>query len=227
MRAPSTKSKPLLRLVLPGEPSPPAPESLEPLDPGATDRQLVARVRAGGATAARAFCDRVRPRVEFAVRSLLGHGDPDHDDLVQIAVVALIQGLDTYRGDCALDTWVWLIAARAVYKEIRRRRRARRVFATPVAEAPEPAAPANLSGAVLARDLAGRIRRHLEALGEDKAWTYLLHDVCGFTVDEIAQMTDVSVAAAQKRLVRARGELAERIAADPELSEFVKPETKS
>jgi RNA polymerase sigma-70 factor, ECF subfamily len=214
MARPSAAAKPNpLRLVADGS----RPET--ELPPPA-DRQLVACIRAGDEGAARAFHDRVRPRVDVTIRSLLGRGDPDHEDLVQLTMVALVETIDRYRGECSLSSWASLIAARVVYKEIRRRRRARRMFA-PALES-EPVASTNLNRAIVAKNLTERVKVHLERIHEDKAWTFLLHDVCGFTLDEIATITDASAAAAQKRLVRGRQELFERFSNDPDLADLVK-----
>jgi RNA polymerase sigma-70 factor (ECF subfamily) len=210
----------------PASSSSPAPAA-HPSEARLDDRQLVACVRAGDVGAARSFHDRVRPRVDATVRSLLGRADPEHEDLVQLTMIGLVETIDRYRGDCSLGSWASLIAARLVYKEIRRRRRARRVFTTSD-DAVEGVATTSVTRTVVLRDLAERVRCHVARLNEDKAWAFLLHDVCGFTLDEIANITGASTAAAQKRLVRGRHELHELLAADPELADLVtKQETST
>jgi len=219
MARPNTLGKaPPLRLVVGENGS--APDRAPPPEDRLDDRQLAACIRAGDEGAARALHDRVRPRVDVTIRSLLGHGDPDHEDLVQLSMMAFVEGIDRYRGDCSLASWASLIAARVVYKEIRRRRRARRVFDPAVVDE-HAVAPTSVTRALDARSVATRLHTHLDRLGEDKAWTFLLHDVCGFTLDEIATITDASPAAAQKRLVRARHDLFDRCAADPDLADLV------
>ncbi len=181
---------------------------------GWDDNELVAAVRAGDESAATAFHDRLRPRVEATIRRLLGPRDSSTDDLGQLAMIALIEGIGRYRGECSLDSWASAVAARIVYKQIRRRRLERRVFAAPDQEARASIDPMR---ALVARDLVARARGLLGGVSEDKAWTFLLHDVCGFDLGEIAAITGVSLAAAQKRLVRGRREIHEKVAADPEL----------
>jgi RNA polymerase sigma-70 factor, ECF subfamily len=161
------------------------------------------------------FHDRTRPMVERTVRRLLGAADNDCDDLVQVAMIELLHSLDRYRGDCSLDTWASTIAGNVVYKHIRRRGLERKIFARELA--PEDAPHSSHQRPVM-RAMVERVVQHLEQISHERAWTFLLHDVYGYSLDEVASMTGASVAAAQSRLVRGRRELHARIAKDPELS---------
>jgi RNA polymerase sigma-70 factor, ECF subfamily len=201
-----TKEVPKLRLVK-GD----AGTMPEPLD----DARLVAAVRSGNSGMAGAFYDRTRPVVEKTVLRLLGARDSDSDDLVQVAMIELIHSLDRFRGECSLDTWSSTIAGNVVYKHIRRRSLERSIFSRELA--PEEVPRSTHQQPVL-RGMVDRVMRHLEAMAHERAWTFLLHDVHGYSLDEVASITGASVAAAQSRLVRGRRELHERIAGDPDLA---------
>ncbi len=194
-------SKPRLKLVR----SPPT-EATRPaalLD----DAELLAGMQRGDVHAADALYDRLRPRVDSTVRRLLGRSDPDHDDCVQNTFVELVKSVDGYRGECSLEHWVAQIAARVVYKQIRQRKLQRRFFdgaRDASGNPPEHAEPVDATRRILARDLFSRIREMLGAIETDNTYTFLLHDVVGFDLREIAEITGVSVAAAQQRLVRGR-----------------------
>jgi RNA polymerase sigma-70 factor, ECF subfamily len=209
---------PKLRLVPPPEEG--RREERKPL-PRLDDGQLVAAMREGDPSAAGAFYDRARPIVDRAIFRVLGRRDRDHDDIAQIAMIALIDSIERFRGDCPLDGWISTVTAHTVFKHLRRRKLENKIFA------PEELSPANES-----RDLAldrraslrtavSRIRGHLNELESNKAWTFLLHHVCGYDLREIADITEVSVAAAQQRLSRGRRELLARLREDPDLVELL------
>jgi RNA polymerase sigma-70 factor (ECF subfamily) len=178
-------------------------------------------VRAGDHRAAARFHDRLRPVVERTLIRLLGGRDADHDDVAQQALVDLVFSMDRFRGDCPLDAWAAIIAARAAYKHIRRRKIERRLFALEPLDGHEVVDRGPVSS-VTHRSTIRRIEVHLKKLDVRKAWTFVLHDVEGFSLSEVSAITGASPAAAQTRLVRGRRELHARIAADPELSSLLK-----
>ncbi len=188
-----------------------------PTKPELDDSELLRAVRAGEVGAATALHDRVRHQVDRTIYRLLGRRDVDHDDLAQLAMIELIGTIDRFRGDCSLDAWTSTVTAHVVYKHLRRRKTERRIFSGPTQdELPIPAS-ASPSRSVVMRSAVARVLLHLDEMDESRAWTYVLHDVCGYDLREIAEITGVTIAAAQTRLVRGRKELHQRIAQDPEL----------
>ena len=192
-------------------PAAPAP----PLD----DSELLAAMRSSRKTAARAFHDRVRPQVDRTIRRLLGPGDSEHEDVAQQALLELVTTIHRYRGDCSLESWTSVVTAHVVFKSIRRRRFERRVFrALDPEQSAQVPGPTDLGREAIVRSVMGRVLGHLEAMDYDKAWTFVLHDVCGYDLREVARITSVSISAAQTRLVRGRRELHERLGGDRELA---------
>jgi RNA polymerase sigma-70 factor (ECF subfamily) len=208
--------------LVPG--SPPSPSSVPPAPPtpALDDSELLAALSRGDPSAATALHDRLRPQVDRSVRRLLGSHDPDLRDLVQQAMIEVVFTIGTYRGDCSLDSWTSAVAAHVVYKHIRRRRIERRIFNRLDPELLiDVRSPSRTGREALVRNTLQRVLKHLDAVDEVKAWTFVLHDVCGYDLREIGKITGVSTAAAQTRLIRGRREVHERIATDPELANLL------
>lgn len=188
--------------------------------PQLDDVEILEACRRGDPSAAAALHARVRPVVDATVARLLGRKDARFEDLAQIAMIELVRSIERFRGECSLDTWTGRVTAHAIFKELRRRKLERRVF---VMEGPDDEAPesGDACAAAEARSTLRRVREHLSELDPVKAWTLLLHDVGGYDLKEIAEITGASIAAAQSRLVRGRAELHARLEADPELADLL------
>ena len=181
-----------------------AETSPEAHQPTMDDSELLAALRAGDPRAAAALYDRTRSVVDRPVARLLGRRDNG-----------------SFRGDCPLDAWGSMISARIVYKHIRRRRLERQLFSAVPVQALGLASEVTRRELVF-RDALRRVQEHLSLVDANRSWTFLLHDVYGYDLKEVASITSVSVAAAQSRLVRGRREVHERIGADPELAALVR-----
>jgi RNA polymerase sigma-70 factor (ECF subfamily) len=185
------------------------------------DSELLAALRVEAPSATTALHDRVRPQVDCTLRRLLGPSDVDYQDIAQTALIEIVFTIGRYRGECSLDSWVSKVTAHVVYRHLRRRKTERRIFGLLTPEDVALPSSSRTGREITLRDLRDRVRAHLGQMDPNKAWTFFLHDVCGYDLREIAEITGVSVAAAQTRLVRGRREVHERIEADPELSDLL------
>ncbi|MBI2394211.1 MAG: sigma-70 family RNA polymerase sigma factor [Deltaproteobacteria bacterium] len=200
----------------------PEPEAPESAAPAASDADVVAAFQLRERGAAEALHDRVRPVVDRTVARLLGARDHDFDDLVQVALIEIVLSLPRWRAGCSLATWATTIAARCVYKAVRRRRLERRIFDAATFCFDDLPDVRCAERDVRARSVLRRVRAHLSAIDEKKAWAFVLHDVFGHDVREVSEIMDASVAATQQRLSRGRRELLARIEGDPELSDLLR-----
>jgi RNA polymerase sigma-70 factor, ECF subfamily len=197
---------------------PPRPVS-EPPVPAFDDHSLLASLQERDPSACAAFYVRVRPVIDRVLCKLLGRDDADYEDVAQVALFEIVLHSHRFRGECPLDAWLGIVTARSAYRQLRRRRLERRFFGkTPSTEASLSltVAPA----AFASREALGIVRDHLLQMEEGRALTFLLHDVQGYSLQEISHILRISVAAAQSRLVRGRRELHERIQRDPGLASF-------
>jgi RNA polymerase sigma-70 factor, ECF subfamily len=182
------------------------------------DSELLAAMRAGEKKVAALFHDRVRPQVDRTLRRLFGRRDGDFDDLRQQALVELVFTIHRFRGECSLDSWVSTVTGHLVYKHLRKRRTERRFFDLLERDDLFPRGLVGTPKEALARSMLHRAARHLGTIDANKAWAFVLHDILGYDLIEVAQTMGVTVAAAQTRLVRGRREVHDRLAADPDLS---------
>jgi RNA polymerase sigma-70 factor (ECF subfamily) len=196
-----------------GEPAPTEPPSQD-------DSTLLAGLKARDTSLSNAFYARVRPIVDRTLLRLLGARDNDYEDVAQRALFELVDTIDRFRGECPFDAWISIVTARTAYRAIRRRRLERRIFTSE----PPPDVPATTrshASTVAARQAIERLRVELESMNADRAWAFLLHDVYGYDLKEVGEITGASLSAAQSRLVRGRREIHERIRNDESLARFL------
>lgn len=206
-----------LRLVGASQESPESAEA--PIRAQLDDAEILAALRECDSSVASQLYVRVRPQVDRTIVRLLGRRDADHDDLAQLAIIALLGSLKRFRGECSLDTWTSRITARTVFRELRRRKSQHRLFdPSCCGDVDVDAAGPSSERVASMRSALRRIRVHLDSIDPVKAWTVVLHDAWGYDLREIAEITEASVAAAQSRLVRGRAELQARIEGDRDLA---------
>ncbi len=183
----------------------------------ATDKELVAACARGDAAAQRAVFRREYDRVYATVYRLVG-STRDCDDLVQETFIAVFRGIERFRGEAKLSTWIDRIAVRVVFHHIRARK---------------PVVPLDVLGEIAAgggtpearahaRDGLRRLYTALAELAPDARIAFALFAIDGRTIPEVASLTRTTVVTAKLRIWRARRRLLARLAHDPVLGEMIR-----
>lgn len=179
------------------------------------DEALILAVQRGDRFVASALYDRLIRVVDHTVYRVFGRREIDHDDLVQMVFEQIIVTLSrrSYARACNLRTWASSIASHVAFNALRSRRRERKVIdrSTPAERELHPVRGDAERDAQVRAELAV-VRAILVEMKPQHAETVFLHDVLGHELAEIALMMQVSVAAAQSRLVRGRKDLRQRLA---------------
>ena len=147
--------------------------------------------------------------VHRLVSRLLGPGAAraDAEDLVQQIFLAAHKGLRRFRGESKPSTWLFGIATRTVFKELRNRVRHRRmVAALEAAAVVEPIAWDHGRRFEDRLELV-RVWRCLMQISVKKRAVLILHDVEGFSGPEIAELLEINPSTVHTRLYHARREL--------------------
>lgn len=211
-----------LRLV----PPPGAELARAGFEPSIDDSTLLAGLKERDASISSAFYARARPILDRTLTRLLGARDAEYDDVAQRALFELVDTIDRFRGDCPLDAWISIVTARAAYRVIRKRRSERRLFADVQLQDAHGSTRSH-AAAVAARQAIERVGLELAQMSPERAWTFLLHDVYGYDLKEVSEITGASLAAAQSRLVRGRREIHERIRNNQALARFLRQDSEA
>src|SRR5690606_11349121 len=146
---------------------------------------------------------------------VFGRREVDHDDLVQTAfeqvVLTLTRG--SYAGNCSLKTWAARISVNVGLNALRSRRRERKVLDHSVEFPVDSPSEVDVERRNEARAALRTVMGHLADMNPRRAQAVFLHDIQGYDLSEVAAMTEVSITAAQSRLVRGRKELLKRLGA--------------
>ena len=125
----------------------------------------------------------------------------------------------SYRGESTLARWAGRILIRTIMRRVRRR--ARRESFTELVEVDVGVEEDTPDECLLREIMHQRLAEHLSRLTELQREAVVLKLVHGHTLDEVAQMTGVSVNTAKDRLRVGRKKLRGMVTTDPTLREFL------
>lgn len=163
------------------------------------EADCIRRAQQGDAAAIRDLYRRYAPRVHAVVRRLAGD-DALAEDWAQEAWVRAFRALPAFRQEARFSTWLHRIAVNSALHG--RRWRERRVSReAPLAEEREQS---GRSDRVMLRI---SLQRALDELPEGMRQIIVLHDVEGYTHDEIGELLGIAAGTSKSQLFKARARL--------------------
>lgn len=165
------------------------------------DRQLIDRVRAGDAVAERALYDAHVDRVYRLAYRLAGDDDLARD-FTQETFIRAFDRIGDFRGEAALSTWLHAVATSVIFNGLRKLKRFRQ------RETGLEAAETIGHEAVVADpDLKEKLARAVDDLPVKYRMVFVMHDVEGYTHQEIGAALRMPPGTSKAQLFRARAKL--------------------
>jgi RNA polymerase sigma-70 factor (ECF subfamily) len=170
------------------------------------EQLTIRRAIEGDETALRSLWSRHAPHIDMVVRRLVGF-DPDlAEDIAQEVWIQIFRALPSYRGDSQFSTWAHRIAVNRTLNALRRTKRLAAIE-TPVEED-----TASVEMDTERSFLAASIETATAKLSPGARTVFVLHDVEGYTHEEIAQELGITSGGSKSQLFKARAKLRKLLA---------------
>jgi len=172
-----------------------------------TSEQLTIRHAIDGdELAMRALWSRHAPHIDLVVRRLVGHDADLAADIAQEVWIQIFRALPSYRGDSQFGTWAHRIAVNRTLNALRKTRR----LASLETAVEEDSASVEMD--TERSFLAASIDAAMQRLSPGARAVFVLHDVEGFTHEEIARELGITAGGSKSQLFKARGKLRKLLA---------------
>ncbi len=171
----------------------------------ATDYALIQRAVTGDERAMRQLWSQHAPHIDAVVRRLVGNPD-DACDIAQEVWIQIFRALPSYRGDSQFGTWAHRIAVNRTLNALRRTRRLAKIET----DIEEDTASVEHGGerALLAATIEDATAR----LSPGARTVFVMHDVEGYTHEEIAVELGITAGGSKSQLFKARVKLRKLLA---------------
>ena len=167
---------------------------------------IIRRALDGDEAALRALWTRHAPHIDMVVRRLVGQDADLAADIAQEVWIQIFRALPSYRGDSQFGTWAHRIAVNRTLNALRKTRR----LANLETEVHEDSA--SFEPDTDRSFLAASIEEAAAKLSPGARAVFMLHDVEGYTHEEIAQELGITTGGSKSQLFKARAKLRKLLA---------------
>jgi len=173
----------------------------QPPDGMENEKLTIQRAMQGDEAAMRALWARHAPHIDAVVRRLVGNDLDLAADIAQEVWIQIFRALPQYRGESQFGTWAHRIAVNRTLNALRKTRRLAKIE-TDVEEDSAIVEPDNERKFMMAT-----IEGAAAKLSPGARAVFLLHDVEGYTHEEIAERLGITSGGSKSQLFKARAKL--------------------
>ena len=165
------------------------------------DTQLISRVVAGDVTAERELYETYVDRI-YRLAFRLAGDDELARDFTQATFIRAFEKIGSFRGESTLSTWLHSIGMSVSLNGLRKTKRLK------TREAPmEEGLTVGAMPIEAEPDLKERMARAIDSLSEKYRAVFVMHDVEGYTHEEISGALNIPVGTSKSHLFQARSKL--------------------
>ena len=168
----------------------------------AMDHLTIRRAIEGDERAMRLLWEEHAPHVDAVVRRLVGTDQDLMADIAQDVWIQIFRALPSYRGDAQFSTWAHRIAVNRTLNALRRTRRLAKLEVG-IEEDSASVEPDDVERSFVAASIEDALTR----LPAGARTVFLLHDVEGYTHEEIAAERGITTGGSKSQLFKARAKL--------------------
>ena len=170
------------------------------------EQLIIRRAIDGDEAALRALWTRHAPHIDMVVRRLVGFDQDLAEDIAQEVWIQIFRALPGYRGDSQFSTWAHRIAVNRTLNALRRTKRLAAI---------ETAVEEDTASVEMDTErsfVAASIESATAKLSPGARAVFVLHDVEGYTHEEIARELGITSGGSKSQLFKARAKLRKLLA---------------
>jgi RNA polymerase sigma-70 factor, ECF subfamily len=179
-----------------------------------SDAEVVAGLQRGELRAQRIAWERYTPTVYRLAHRALGSAEDARDATQDVLFCVFAKAAKIEKPE-ALKAFVMSVMVRTLKYELRRRRMRRWLVLSDTGQGPEPS---TLGPDYASRQLLRRFYTILDTLSAPARLVFVLRRIEGFTLEEVAETMDLSLATVKRRLSAATERISALVERDPELA---------
>jgi RNA polymerase sigma-70 factor (ECF subfamily) len=180
---------------------------------------LVDACRRGERSALEQVFRRESPYLERVLFRVLGPSS-ELEDMLQVTLEQAIRAFPAFRGEASVRTWLTRIAVRSALHHLKHPAQRRRVAFEVIDGGLSAVASSRPAHEVEARARLRVLYEHLDRLDPKHRTAFVLFQVEGRSMDEVAALMDAGLSATKSRVMWARRKLYARLGKDPRAQDW-------